>query len=264
MTGALHAPPSGHNGRVPRRSKPEKYSPSWFWPLGGLVVPFIRATTRLNFIDDRYLPERGSYVLAPNHYTEVDPFVIAVGVWRLGRAPRFLTKASLFKLPMVGWMFTVTGQIPVERAALSRSTIPLKASMELVDKGRGVVIYPEGTLTREPDMWPMRGKTGAVRLALEHDLPLIPMAQWGAQGLLPRYGKKLHPWPRSKVDLKFGPPVDLSQFKGRPLDAPTLNAATEVLMQHITALLEELRGEKAPPGRWDPKTKGQTETGRFD
>ena len=65
----------------------------------------------------------------------------------------------------------------------------MKQSAELVEHGRGVIVYPEGTLTRDPDLWPMRGKTGAVRLALADGIPLIPMAQWGAQEIMARYGK---------------------------------------------------------------------------
>ena len=85
-----------------------------------------------------------------------------------------------------------------------------------------VVVYPEGSLTREPDLWPMRGKTGAVRIALERDIPIIPAAHWGTQALLARYGKKLSLFPRKTIDVAIGEPLDLSAYRGKPLDQATL------------------------------------------
>jgi 1-acyl-sn-glycerol-3-phosphate acyltransferase len=127
-----------------------------------------------------------------------------------------------------------------------------------------VVIYPEGTLTRDPDLWPMRGKTGAVRSALQAGIPIIPAAHWGTQHVMPRYAKKISLFPRKTIYITFGDPVDLSAFAGRGLDSKTLAEATDVVMQAITALVEELRGEKAPASRWDPAKNNQTETGRFE
>ena len=84
-----------------------------------------------------------------------------------------------------------------------------------------VVVYPEGTLTRDPDLWPMRGKTGAVRIALEHDIPIIPAAHWGTQALLPRYGKKLSLFPRKTIDVahrRAGRPQRVPRQAARPGD----------------------------------------------
>ncbi|BDZ46282.1 1-acyl-sn-glycerol-3-phosphate acyltransferase [Naasia aerilata] len=248
----------------PVRRKPEKTTPSAFWPVASLVVPPLRLVTRIRLLDEDKVPETGAFVLAPNHYTEVDPIVMGYVLWRLGRAPRFLTKASLFKVPVVGAVLRATGQIPVERGGSARGGVTLAAAGKLVEEGRPVIVYPEGSLTREPAMWPMRGKSGAARLALESGVPVIPAAHWGAQDLLPRYGKKPRLFPPARIAVKFGDPVDLSHLAGRPLDAATLAEATEAIMAAITRLLEDLRGERAPVERWDPKKQGQTETGRFD
>jgi 1-acyl-sn-glycerol-3-phosphate acyltransferase len=248
------------NGAV--RRKPEKTTPSAFWPVAGLVVPILRLITRMRVIDAEKVPLTGPFVLAPNHYSEIDPVVMGYALWRVGRAPRFLAKASLFKVPVVGAVLRGTGQIPVERGGRASST--MDAAQELVAKGRPVIVYPEGSLTRDPGMWPMRGKTGAVRLALEHGIPVIPAAHWGTQDLMARYGKKVSLFPPAKITVRFGDEVDLSAFRHRPLDANMLAQATEVVMDAITALLEQLRGEKAPLERWDPKKQGQTETGRFE
>ena len=247
------------------RASDEKRRPSVFWPLAAVIVPILSLIARVEIIDGEKLPREGPYVLAPSHSTEFDPLIVALAVWRLGRAPRFMAKESLFKVPVLGWALRATGMVPVARsssAAAARQTI--QASEILVEHGRGVIVYPEGTLTRDPDLWPMRGKTGAVRLALADDIPLIPMAHWGAQAILPRYGK-LSLWPlRRHVRVIVGDPVDISEFTGKPAQPAALIAATDRVMNAIAELLSQLRGEPAPQKRWDPAEHGQRETGRLE
>jgi len=255
-----HDDPPSHHG-VKARS--EKRRPSFFWFLAVLVLPIFNLAVRFRFHHPQRMPQTGPFVLAPNHYSEIDPVVMGVVSWKLGRAPRFLAKASLFKNPVLGWLLRSSGQIPVERAG-SKSHAALRAAEELVEKGRMVIVYPEGSLTREPDLWPMRGKTGAVRIALERDIPIIPAAHWGTQALLARYGKKVSLFPRKTIDVAIGEPLDLSAYRGKPLDQATLLKATGELMDAIAELLAELRGEPAPPERWDPTAHGQRETGRLD
>ncbi|KRB38093.1 UNVERIFIED_CONTAM: 1-acyl-sn-glycerol-3-phosphate acyltransferase [Microbacterium sp. SLM126] len=247
------------------RASKEKSRPSIFWPLAAIVVPLASLLFKLEIRDGHKLPREGAYVLAPNHASEIDPIVVALAVWRLGRAPRFMAKESLFRVPVLGWVLRVTGMVPVSRstsATAARAT--LEASETLVRHGRGVIVYPEGSLTREPDLWPMRGKTGAVRLALAGGIPLIPMAQWGAQQVLPRYGK-LKLWPlRRRVSVIVGDPVDLSAFAQNESQPSALIAATDIVMADVSGLLSELRGEPAPAERWNPSDHGQKETGRLE
>jgi 1-acyl-sn-glycerol-3-phosphate acyltransferase len=247
------------------RASAEKTRPSVFWPLAGLLVPLLSLLFKLEIEDGRKLPRDGAYVLAPNHMSEIDPLVVALAVWRLGRAPRFMAKESLFRVPVLGWVLRATGMVPVARAtsaAAARAT--LEASEMLVQHGRGVIVYPEGSLTREPNLWPMRGKTGAVRLALAGGIPVIPMAQWGAQQVLPRYGK-LKLWPlRRRVRVIVGDPVDLSAFAGSATSQTALVEATDAVMADISGLLSQLRGEPAPAQRWNPADHGQKETGRLE
>jgi 1-acyl-sn-glycerol-3-phosphate acyltransferase len=252
---------SSPHGAVKARSETRR--PSFFWLLAVLVLPIMNLAVRFRMHHAERMPQTGAFVLAPNHYSEIDPVVMGVVSWKLGRAPRFLTKASLFKNPVLGWILRTSGQIPVERAG-SKSHAALRAAEELVEKGRMVVVYPEGSLTRDPDLWPMRGKTGAVRIALEQDIPIVPAAHWGTQALMPRYGKKLSLFPRKTIHVAIGEPLDLSAYRGRPLEQATLLKATGELMNAIAALLAELRGEPAPAERWDPSAHGQKETGRIE
>lgn len=244
----------------------ERSRPSLFWPLAVLVIPLVSLLAKIRVTDADKLPRTGAFVLAPNHYSEFDPLIVAIAVFRTGRLPRFMAKDSLFRVPVLGWVLRRTGMIPVARtSSATAAKQTLKQSRELVENDRGVIVYPEGTLTRDPQMWPMRGKSGAVRLALSGDIPLIPVAHWGTQAIMARYQKGLSLWPlRKEVRVRFGDPVDLSDLRGRAGEPGVLTEATERLMAAITALLEQLRDEKAPEKRWNPSEHGQKETGRLD
>ncbi len=232
--------------------------------LAAVVIPFLLLVGRYRVRNSERIPATGAFILAPNHYTNFDPLVTAYVLWMHGRVPRFLAKAGLFKVPVLGAILRGTGQIPVERAgAAPGSPDPLAAASRLVNDGLAVIVYPEGTLTRDPELWPMRGKFGAVRLALEHGIPIVPCATWGVQEILPRYSKRLSLFPRKNVNVIIGEPVDLSAWEGKPRTGATYAEATNAVMNSITALLEELRDEKAPLERWDPSAHGQTEIGRF-
>ena len=246
------------------REGSETTRPSVFWVLAALVLPLINLSVRYKITDAGKFPRSGAFVMAPNHFSEIDPLVMGVLSWKLGRAPRFMAKASVFSIPVLGALLRKSGQIPVARGGAVRGNEPVKAAERLVRNGQMVVVYPEGSLTRDPDLWPMRGKTGAVRIALEQGIPIVPVAHWGTQALMPRYSKRVSLFPRKTVLVKIGDPIDLAEFRGRNLDTATLNEATTVVMEAITHLLEDLRGEKAPVKRWNPAEHDQKETGRFE
>ena len=242
-----------------RKPKSEKTFAWRFFAV--LVVPVVLLLGRYRFRHADRIPAQGAFILIANHYSEFDPLVNAWVLWKSERVPHYLAKASLFKVPIVGAALRLTDQVPVDRAA--GSVAPLATATQLIERQHALVIYPEGTLTREPDLWPMRGKFGAARLALQHDIPVIPSASWGAQRILPRWAKRISWFPRKDVDVIIGEPLDLSPWAGKQDSQDALAAATDVMMDAITALLEDLRGEKAPPGkRYDPADHGQSEFGR--
>lgn len=247
----------------PRRFVKETLRPSAFWPMAGTVVPLIGSIAKFKVHGRENLPLTGAYIIAPNHYSEIDPLVVGSMIWRRGRAPHFLAKESLFSVPLVGWFLTKSGQVPVSRSHGGRGA-PIAQAQHIVDNGSVVVVYPEGTLTRDPDLWPMRGKSGAARLALDYGIPVIPVAHWGTQQIMARYSKKVSLFPRKTVTFSIGKPVDLSDYLGKPRTSTIISGATETIMQAITRELEKLRGEKAPERRWDPADHSQTETGRFE
>jgi 1-acyl-sn-glycerol-3-phosphate acyltransferase len=104
-------------------------------------------------------------------------------------------------------------------------------------------------VTRDPDGWPMNGKTGAARLAmLAPEVPVVPIAQWGVQESVDLYRKKVRLIPRPRHVLSIGEPIDLSAFAGREADGATLREVTEVIMRRLRADVAELRGVPAPDG----------------
>ena len=211
-----------------------------------LVLPIFGAMVKLRIREGSKLPASGPFILSPNHYSEIDPIVMGVVVWKLRRTPRFLAKASLFRVPALGWLMRFTGQIPVERDAPAQLGQPLQAAKLLTDRNQGVIVYPEGTLTKDSDLWPMRGKSGAVRMALEQNIPLYPAAHWGTQHWMGRYAKKIRFFPRTTIDAVVGEPFDLSEYQGKPLTRELLQEATDQLMQEIARLAGSLRGETPP------------------
>ncbi len=228
------------------------------------VIPFLWLLARTVREGTANIPREGGFVMTPNHTSNIDPLIMGAAVYQSGRSPHFLGKASLWKVPIAGPLLRATRQIPVYRGRVTAENDPLRAATQALAEGRGIIVYPEGTLTRDPDTWPMRGKTGAVRLALATGVPLIPAAHWGTERLLPRYARWLHTIPRVTITVRYGEPVDLSAFAGKPLDSATLAEATDVVMVAITELVADLRGQTPPVERWDPAEHGQTEFGRLD
>lgn len=232
------------------RSKTRDDRPPLMRFLGsGIVLPAFGALANIRVHGGENLPRTGPIIVVANHMTEIDPLVVAIALYRLRRGPRFMAKDSLFKIPVVGKALTGTGQIPVERRAGGGDA--MKSAKEALAAGGTVVVYPEGTLTRDPDLWPMVGRTGAVRLAWEAGVPVIPLAHWGAQNLLGRYETKLH-WrlPRTRIDVQVGKPVALQKPAGGVHDQYAMEAATTSIMHAVTAELETLRGPKPSSELW--------------
>lgn len=238
--------------RVRRNQEPR----GWAFGLGvAIVKPALLATTKRNWIDGHKIPATGGCLIVLNHISHVDPLISAHLVWDHGRVPRYLAKSSLFKNKVSGAYFRSAGQIPVER--LSRNALgAYDAAVAAVRAGACVVVYPEGTITRDPGTWPMTGKTGAARIALETGCPVIPIGQWGAQQLLAPYAKKPNLFPRKTVTMKVGDPIDLADLVAQEHTPAVVAAATGRIMTAITALVADIRGEEAPAERFDPRAAG--------
>jgi 1-acyl-sn-glycerol-3-phosphate acyltransferase len=225
-----------------------------------IIKPALLATTKRTWIDGEKIPATGGCILVFNHVSHVDPLTAAHLVYDHGRMPRYLAKSGLFTNAALASFLRAAGQIPVERLTRNAKGA-FDAAVAAVDAGECVVVYPEGTLTRDPDLWPMVGKSGAARIALETGCPVIPVGQWGAHNLLYPYAKKPHLFPRTQITMKVGDPVPLDDLRERRRTTETVNEATRRIMAALTDLVAELRHETAPADRFDPRRSGVRQTG---
>ncbi|WP_188191647.1 lysophospholipid acyltransferase family protein [Nonomuraea sp. SYSU D8015] len=227
--------------------------PSRFWETLAVVVvkPLSRLLVKRDWRHGERIPRTGGLIIAANHLSWTDPVLLSHFLYNNGRWPVILAKAALFKVPLLGKAVTALLAIPVERGS-SEAARSLRVSKERLSDGCVILFYPEGTCTRDPSLWPMVGKTGVARLALETGAPVIPVAHWGAHELLPYGEKKPRLFPRKTFRVSVGPPVDLSKYQGKPLQAGVLREATADIMAAVTEQLAELRGEKAPETPYDP------------
>ncbi|MGH3681580.1 MAG: lysophospholipid acyltransferase family protein [Natronosporangium sp.] len=219
-----------------------------FWRRFAVVVvkPPLFLLTRRRWHGAEHIPATGGVIVVANHVSHADPLAVAHFVYDAGRWPQFLGKQSVFEVPVVGWILRRVRQIPVRRGTIDAAR-SLAAATAAVRAGDAVVIYPEGTITRHPDLWPMRGRTGVARLWLDTGAPVVPVVSWGAQAIFdPRTGK-FRPRPRTPVTVVAGPPIDLSAYRGSAPTTATLYAVTEAVMERLRDLLAEVRGEPAPP-----------------
>lgn len=244
-----------------------KFQQSREWPftLGAVILkPIFFLTTKPRWIDGTKLPATGGCIVVLNHLSHIDPLTAAHFAYDHGRYPRYLAKSGLFKNKVLGWFLRTAHQIPVYRAS-KEAVGAYAAAVAAVESGECVVVYPEGTLTRDPDLWPMTGKSGAARIGLATGCPVIPVGQWGAQELLPPYAKKPDLFPRKRITMKVGDPVDLSDLAATAAagqhSAEVVRQATDRIMAAVTALVADVRGESAPAERFDPRTQGISETG---
>ena len=216
-----------------------------------IVLPLLRLITKRDWRGIENLPKRGPVIVVSNHISMIDPLIFAHFLYANGRAPRFLGKASVFKVPFIGKIISGSGQVPVERETAGAS-FALRHAVAFLKAGHCLGVYPEGTLTRDANTWPMKAKTGIARLAIMTQAPVIPCAQWGAQEILPTYSKRLKLFPRTKVSVWAGAPLEFTRWAGREDDPVALAEATDYVMAAITSQLEKIRGEQAPVEIFDP------------
>jgi 1-acyl-sn-glycerol-3-phosphate acyltransferase len=218
-----------------------------------LVKPPLWLLTRRSWRGGEHLPADGGLIVVATHISHADPLVVAHFVYDAGRWPQFLAKQSVFDVPGFGWLLRRWRQIPVRRGTVDAAK-SLDAAVGAVKAGDAVVIYPEGTTTRDPELWPMKGRTGVARLWLSTGAPVVPVVTWGSQAIFDPRTRKLRLRPRTPVTVAAGPPIDLSGYRGA-----NLPEITDAVMMRLRDLLAEVRGEQPPPALW---TAGGQREGR--
>ncbi|NMH92940.1 1-acyl-sn-glycerol-3-phosphate acyltransferase [Pseudonocardia bannensis] len=223
----------------------------WFGLAIELIWPFVMMFTRIGWRGGHHIPRTGGALLAINHVSFSDPIFDTAFVISHGRMPRYLAKADLWRTPVVRSVLGGGGHIPVHRESL-RAGDAYRDAIEALKRGEVVAFYPEATYTSDPDGWPMKAKNGIGRIAMVTGAPVIPVANWGTQHVLPPDSGRPRLWPRRRVTMIAGPPVDLSEFVGKPRTRTNLDGATTKIMAAVTGLVAEVRGEVPPAQPYDP------------
>jgi 1-acyl-sn-glycerol-3-phosphate acyltransferase len=218
-----------------------------------IVPPVIRFWVRLDCQGLLHIPRQGPVIIAANHVSYFDPLCLGVFIDAAGREARFLAKSELYRNPLLGWVLRGAGQIPVYRESRDAAR-SLQDAVAAMRDGAAVVIYPEGTTTRNPDFSPMKAKNGVARLAALTGAPVVPVGLWGAQLLFTR--GKIGPFRRGiRVVVRAGPPIDLGLSPDASLEA--VNDAKDRVMGAIATLVEEARQGWSPPGWYLRKGTGR-------
>jgi 1-acyl-sn-glycerol-3-phosphate acyltransferase len=245
----------------PPQGKPLGTNPAFRFGAG-VLRPLLNLIIKRDWRGAEKLPESGAAIVVCNHLSYLDPLTFTHFLYNNGRAPRYLGKASVFKIPIIGAIIKAAGQIPVHRE--SKDAVKgLEHAIAVLKAGHLLGVYPEGTLTRDENLWPMKAKTGVARLAMLTGAPVFPCASWGPEKVIPPYGKKIRLFPRTKVSVIMGDQIDFSKWKGREEDPIALEEATDHIMDEITKLLVIIRGEPAPATRFDPKKSDLPRTGNY-
>lgn len=209
------------------------------------------------------VPEEGVFITVATHVTQFDVFVPMSGLFHQGRRPRYMAKAEMANWPIIGEWFKTVGMQPVPRRSGKADAIIHESVRILTEDNRPLTIWPEGTVTRDPQKWPMSLKNGMAIIALEasrklnKQVPLFVAVTWGAASI-----NHFFPWPRRNVVMAYDTALDYSDLLvgmenwdefGAPQEA--VDELTERVASRMEVLMEEIRGEKMPAeGRWDFRT----------
>lgn len=235
-----------------------QYTPkAGFWIRMCVVILFpvdsLLFRIRWHHLDRMTPPSDGGVIIALNHISHIDTVLMARLVWSSGRVPRFMIKAGVFTKPLLGQIMNGAGQIPVHRGTTDAAN-SLRDAVSALERGEAIVIYPEGTITKDPAQWPMEAKTGIARLVLlSPGTPVVPVGQWGAQKR-----KRFSPVRlvrRPLVQASVGLPLDLSRFRGAEPTGATLHEITDTIMSAVRDEVALLREQPAPSEFFKPAKK---------
>ncbi|KAA5832634.1 lysophospholipid acyltransferase family protein [Saccharopolyspora hirsuta] len=232
----------------------------WLGLARAVFYPLTAALARTEVRGLHNIPADGPALVVLNHVSHLDPVFDAVTVHRAGRVPRFLAKHTLWNVPVLKNVLVGVEQIPVYRGTADAQK-SLRDAHEALERGKTIVIYPDGTITKDPDGWPMTPKVGVARLALAHDIPVIPAARWGTKEIYNHYTKRFRPFPRKTVKFAFGEPLDLSAYRGMEHDGQALREVTHLAMRRVRDMLGEIRDEQPPTEFYSSARKKRDDDG---
>ncbi|POX38170.1 1-acyl-sn-glycerol-3-phosphate acyltransferase [Streptomyces sp. Ru73] len=198
-----------------------------------VLGPLLRVVFRPRVEGLEHVPEEGAAIIAGNHLSFADHFVMPAIV---PRRVTFLAKSEYFTGPglkgrLTAAFFRGVGQIPVDRSGGQASRAAIRSGVNVLRRGRLLGIYPEGTRSHDGRLY--KGRTGVAAMALEAGVPVVPCAVIGTFEAQPA-GRRL---PRAmRVTIRFGEPMDFSRYKGLSSEHAALRAVTDEIMYEIMKL----------------------------
>ncbi len=209
----------------------------WWWFAIVVVGAVMRVFFRIRVTGAERIPASGPGIVAGNHLSALDGIVLGLVVGRDGRRmTRSLTAAEFFDRPVFAWVLRRYRQIPIRRGEGDANAID--EAIRTVTSGALVGIFPEGRVNPAPDHGLQRGRSGAARIALASDAPVVPMGIWGTQVRYPQAGLRFGPPWRPTIAVSIGPPVAADGDIGAVEDVQRL---TELVMAAIADEVDEAR-----------------------
>lgn len=179
----------------------------------------------------RITDPRRPYVAVSNHESYADIFLISHLPWEM----KWLSKDTIFKIPVMGWMMRMVGDVPVRRGERSSGASAMALSRDRLRKRVSVMIFPEGTRSPDTDMLPFRD--GAFRLAVDAGVPILPMAVAGTREAMAKHSFRFQ---RTVAEVRVLPPVETTGLG--PDDVPALKQRVRLM---IAEARDALRTELA-------------------
>jgi 1-acyl-sn-glycerol-3-phosphate acyltransferase len=210
-----------------------------YWVVKWFVVGPVARLFWLPWARGRHhVPRTGGAILASNHISFSDSVFMPLAV---RRRVTFLAKSEYFTGPgikgaLVRWFMLGIGQVPIDRSGGRASEAAILTGVQTLRDGELLGIYPEGT--RSPDGRLYKGRTGTARMAIEAQVPVVPVAMintfWiqPTGRLIPRLGRR--------IGVRFGEPIDTTRFAGQASDVAVLRQLTEEIM----TALKDLGGQE--------------------
>jgi 1-acyl-sn-glycerol-3-phosphate acyltransferase len=198
-----------------------------------LLGPLLKLLFRPRVEGLEHVPASGGAILASNHLAVADSFFLPL---MLPRRVTFLAKREYFtgrgiKGRLKRAFFSGVGQVPIDRSSAAAAQAALDTGIRLLREGRLLGIYPEGT--RSPDGRLYKGKTGVARMALEADVPVIPVAMFGTDRANPIGSKLWRPYP---IRIRIGAPLRFTRYEGLAGDRFVERSITDEIMYELMEL----------------------------
>lgn len=203
-----------------------RYVTGYLFRRIGPVMAKLNPLWRFRYSGTMPTDPRRPFVVVSNHESFADILLISHLPWEM----KWLSKAELFRIPVMGWMMWLAGDIPVKRGVGPSAVEAMERCREVLRRRVSVMIFPEGTRSKTAEMLPF--KDGAFRLAIEAGVPLLPLAVYGTRTALPKHGWRFG---RSRAEVRVLEPVETA---GLTLgDVPQLKARIrEIIVRTRDAL----------------------------